>query len=221
MGRGIFITFEGGEGSGKSTQIKKLSEFLHLLGVEHILTLEPGGTEMGKLLRSYVLGGNWGEKGLSPLAEMFIFYADRAQHVRDVIKPALEAGKLVISDRFADATLAYQGYGRGVDLATIARLNELATGGLEPDMTILLDIPAEIGIARIAIRNGDKGDMGVGEAITDRLEAEAIDFHRRVRSGYLEIANTAAQRFVVIDGVLEVQGIAEQIQKAVLNCLGR
>jgi dTMP kinase len=184
----LFITFEGAEGCGKSTQARALWQRLVRRGIPAVLTHEPGGTALGNRLR-YVLKKRLQDK-ISPLGELFLFAACRVQIVNEVIRPGLEQGKVVICDRFSDSTTAYQGYGRGVNLETVEEINELATAGIKPHLTILLDIPADKGLNRKTAR------------ANDRFEAESIAFHRKVRDGYLTLAVEEPDRWLVIDGTL-------------------
>ena len=178
-----FITFEGMEGCGKSTQAKLLAQ---ALGPDTVLTQEPGGTAIGRAIRQLLLDP--ANRAMSAEAEVLLFFADRAQHVADVIRPALAAGKTVISTRYVDTSLAYQGYGRGLDLDRIRSVAVLATGGLRPDLTLFFDLPLEIGLARVVRRGG-----------RDRLESEVREFHERVRNGYLELAAQEPDRWIRID----------------------
>lgn len=184
--RGLFIVFEGPEGAGKSTRIERLAEALRAQGRDVITTREPGGSELGRELRSLVLTPG---KRVDPLAEFLLYAADRAQHVSEVIEPALAAGRDVISDRYTGASLAYQGHGRGLDLGFVADVNAHATGGLSADITFLLDIDPERGLLRVERRSANG---------RDRLESERLDFHDRVRAGYLRIA-VADDTWLVID----------------------
>ena len=179
-----FITVEGIEGCGKSTQARQL------VGAwvgPVILTREPGGTEIGRRIRGLLLGNEPAQ--LCPQAEALLFSADRAQHDAEVIRPNLERGTTVISDRYLDSSLAYQGYGRGLSLDALREAATLATGGLKPDVTVLVDVPVEVGLRRVR-----------GRGPRDRLEAETIDFHERVRAGFLEMAAREPARFLVVDG---------------------
>ena len=178
-----FITFEGMEGCGKSTQAKLLAR---ALGPDAVLTQEPGGTAIGRAIRQLLLDP--ANRAMSAEAEVLLFFADRAQHVAEVIRPALAAGKTLISTRYVDTSLAYQGYGRGLDLDRIRSVAVLATGGLRPDLTLFFDLPLEIGLARVVSRGG-----------RDRLESEVREFHERVRNGYLELAAAEPDRWIRID----------------------
>ncbi|MFS8782858.1 dTMP kinase [Synechococcus sp. R6-6] len=177
----MFITLEGGEGVGKTTQQALLVERLRQEGYACLCTREPGGTALGKTLRELLLHGD----PFSPLAELLLYAADRAEHVSKVIAPALAAGQVVVCDRFTDSTLAYQGYGRGLDLEKIRQLNHLATGGLQPHLTLWLDLPPEVGLAR--------------SRSCDKLEQEHLEFHRRVYQGFQALAAAEPQRIVRID----------------------
>lgn len=188
----MFITFEGIEGCGKSTQAKRLADRLEAEGVSLILTREPGGTPIGRDIRQILLSSE--NRHLPPLAELFLYEADRALHMADVVKPALADRKWVLCDRFFDATTAYQGYARGQDLEMTTRLNEMASFGITPDMTFLLDCPVSIGIKRALKRNAESEVMG-----QDRFEQEKTVFHEAVRNGYLDIAKKNPDRFIVVD----------------------
>jgi dTMP kinase len=196
----MFITFEGVEGAGKSTQARLLAERLRVQNGAHVLlTREPGDGPLGIRLRSLVLTPPDGID-VAELAELFIMLADRAQHVASAIRPALDAGSHVVCDRYIDSSVAYQGHGRGLDIARIEELNAFATGGLIPDRTILLDIDPAVGLARQKERN--------------RMEAEDIAFHQRVRDGFSEIAKRHPERFLVIDAARSETELAEQIWHA-------
>ena len=188
----MFITFEGIEGCGKTTQIRRLAKRLKGHGIPLVTTLEPGGTDIGARIRRILLDAK--SRDLTPLAELFLYMADRAQHVEEVIKPALETGKWVLCDRFFDATMAYQGVARGQDEALIRFLNERATQGIVPDRTFLLDCPVEVGLHRALKRNRQGPQEG-----QDRFEREAKAFHQKVRAAYLALAEVHHERFVVID----------------------
>ena len=193
--QGIFIAFEGGEGTGKSTQSKLLAQWLEQEGETVLLSREPGGTELGKDLRKILLGHETGD--ISPRAEALLYAADRAHHVYSVIRPALDRGEVVISDRYFDSSAAYQGAGRVLNPTEVARISRWATESLYPTLTILIDLPAEIGLGRLQSR--------------DRLEAESNDFHERVRQEYLQIAMTDPERYFVVDGTQSVKEINSQI----------
>lgn len=197
----IFITFEGGEGSGKSVQAKALFRRLSDLAVPVLLTHEPGGTPFGEKLGHWL---KWARDAyISPLTELMLFNASRAQLVAEVIEPNLKSGKAVISDRYADSTTVYQGYGRELDLAMVKATNKAATQGLKPDLTILLDIPVEEGLARKMTRK------------QDRFEQETAIFHQRVREGYLELAAAGPRRWLVVDATQSKQQIADIIWQRV------
>ena len=193
--QGIFIAFEGGEGTGKSTQSKLLAQWLEKEGATVLLSREPGGTELGKDLRKILLGHETGD--ISPRAEALLYAADRAHHVYSVIRPALDRGEVVISDRYFDSSAAYQGAGRVLNPTEVARISRWATESLYPTLTILIDLPAEIGLGRLQSR--------------DRLEAESNDFHERVRQEYLQIAMMDPERYFVVDGTQSVEEISTQI----------
>jgi dTMP kinase len=209
MRRGKLITFEGIDGCGKSTQMRLLEQYLTERGDAVVSTREPGGTELGRKVRSALLDGGAGS--VEPLAELLLYAADRAQHVRRVILPALAEGKVVLSDRFYDATTVYQGYARGFDLELVNQLNELATGGLKPDLTLLFDLDVETGLKR-TMRRGDGTDVAAGP---DRLDQEPVEFHERVRKAYLEIAAREPQRFRIIPSAGPVEKTFELMVRAV------
>jgi dTMP kinase len=210
-----FITFEGIEGCGKSTQAEILSRELHTeTGCQVVATREPGGCPIANQIRAILLDAD--NSALVPLAELLLYAAARAQHVAEVIRPALAEGKIVLCDRFTDATTAYQGYGRSLDLTLIENLARLATGGLTPDLTILLDCPEEVGLNRAMARiNATSG------AREERFEQESLRFHRAVRQGYLRLAADYPARFIVIDGTLGISETAEAIRKAVFSRIPR
>ncbi len=203
--KGIFITFEGIEGSGKSTQIKLLARHLAQLGRDALLTREPGGTKIGEKIRSVLLDAS--HQGMTPITELMLYAAARRQHVEEVIEPALREGRIVLCDRYADATTAYQGAARRIDPALIKAVHQVATGGLMPELTLLLDLPAKGGLARAIERNANDNT----EPGHDRFEREAIEFHERVRAGYLAIAREEPKRVIVIDA----QGSAEELHKKI------
>ncbi len=201
----LFITFEGGEGCGKSVQARALYEKLSQSAIPAVLTHEPGGTPLSRKLRRLLKEAD--NISISPLAELLLFNASRTQLIDEVIRPQLEKGKVVICDRYADSTTAYQSYGRGLDLETVAAINDIATGGLKPDLTILLDISAEEGLARKQRR--------------DRFEQEDIAFHQRVREGYLKLAKEEPQRWLVIDAKQSKEKIAEIIWQKLSQLLSQ
>jgi len=187
--RGKFITFEGIDGSGKSTQLRMLTSELLVRGLSVLPTCEPGGTPLGRRLREAFLET---EENVAPLAELLLFAADRAQHVNFLVKPALEEGKIVISDRYADATVAYQGAGRGFSENTVSQIIEFATGGLKPDLTLFFDLPIE----QALLRTNSRRDAGERK---NRMDKETAGFYERVRGAYLTIAEEEPERFRVVD----------------------
>ncbi len=204
----MFITFEGIEGCGKSTQARLLLQRLTRLKVPSVLTMEPGGTEIGMGIRRILLDArNW---DLPPLAELLLYEADRTIHVERLIRPALHAGKWVVCDRFFDATTAYQGYAREQDMNTVTMLNQMASRGILPDLTFLIDCPAEVGLLRALKRNDSCVEQG-----QDRFEKEKLDFHVSVRQGYLSIAQDNPERFIVVDGTLKV----DELEKIIFSCI--
>lgn len=205
----MFITLEGVEGSGKSTQLGNIRAFLQERGLTVVVTREPGGTDIGRAVRSILL--NPGNREMDALTELFLYEADRAEHVRKIIAPALSAGKTVLCDRFFDATMVYQGYARGLDLEEIRRIHRFILGNLSPDLTILLDLPPEIGLTR-AWAQIDKGDRTGAES---RFEKEALDFHRKIRAGYLDIARHESQRFCIVDAEQDAAAVCRDIKKAI------
>jgi dTMP kinase len=203
----MFITFEGPEGSGKSTQIQRLGAWLAERGIDCVVTKEPGGTPIADKIRAIVLDSASAE--LDPWAEVLLYSASRRQHTVEKIRPALARGTHVLCDRYIDATIAYQGYGRLIDLGRLEQLNAWATDGLLPDLTLLYDIDEETGLARAHRRNAT---MEVDEG---RFEAEDLRFHRRVREGYLSMAVAAPKRFVKIDGEGSIDEVFERTLAAV------
>jgi dTMP kinase len=209
MTRGRFITFEGIDGCGKTTQLRMLERTLTSRGGSYVSTREPGGTALGTTIRAALL--NVSRRTVEPLAELLLYAADRAQHVREVVLPALEAGRVVLSDRYADATTAYQGYGRGFDLRLVEELNHLATSGLKPDLTLLFDLDVATGLARVHRRS----DFAPPEEPADRLDLEPLAFHERVRRGYLELAAREPQRFRVIPASGSIDTVRSLVIEAV------
>lgn len=199
--RGFFITFEGGEGVGKTTQIAKLAQALEATGRTVVVTREPGGSQIANRIRSLLLDAKM--EGLVPLAELFLYEASRAQHVHDVIRPALESGSVVICDRFADSSIVYQGAARGIAGPLVRSLNQIATGGLKPHLTFYLDLDPRIGLARVGARG-----------ILDRMEKEKLSFHQAVRKGYRALARKEPKRFRVINAAESRDRIHENILEA-------
>ncbi len=201
--RGLFITFEGVEGAGKSTQIRRLAASLEEEGVSVLVTREPGGTQISERIRELLLERR--HHKMVSTTELLLYAAARSQHVVECIVPALEEGQTVISDRFGDATTAYQGYGRGLDRELIRRLNGVATGGLVPDLTLILDVPVKVGLGRARRRRRSM----------DRLEIENLEFHQRVREGYLTIAKEEPKRVVVINSRRNPKRVHSEIRELV------
>jgi dTMP kinase len=206
---GTFITFEGIDGSGKSTHLRLLASHLQLLGYDVVSTREPGGTPLGIRLRAALLDS---QEHVDPLTELLVFAADRAQHVRIQLRPALESGRVVLSDRYADATVAYQGGGRGFSAELISEIVELATEGLKPDLTLLFDLSVTEGGRRTKKRTADRQE-------TDRLDAEDVEFHTRVRDAYLQIAKAEPKRFKIIKTDGSVQETHARVKEIVLAFL--
>jgi dTMP kinase len=205
---GLFITFEGVEGCGKSTQTRLLLRRLEERGKSALMLREPGGTGLGEAIREILLGD---AVRIEPLSELFLYEAARAELVSSVIRKALASNGIVLCDRFIDSTIAYQGFGRGLDTATIEKLNNVASSGIRPDLTILFDLDVEEGLKRALARiNGAAASAGAGP-IGDRLEREAIDFHERVRKGFLEIASKEPGRVKVVDATRTVENIHAEV----------
>jgi dTMP kinase len=197
----LFIVFEGGEGCGKSTQTRALYRRLSKDGFGAILTREPGGTRLGERVRRHLK--RTGDTRVSPLAELFLIATARAQLVSEIIRPELEKGKAVICDRFTPSTLAYQGYGRGLDTDAIRDVNDIATDGMSPDLIVLLDMPVEVSLGRKKSKE------------KDRFESESLAFHTRVRRGYMDLAKADPERWLVVDGRLPKKVIEETIWEKV------
>jgi len=204
----LFITFEGVEGSGKTTQIQRLKRYLTRKGFSCKVTREPGGPPISEKIRKILLDPN--HRKLTPFSELLLYEAARAQHINEVIKPLLKKGNIVLCDRFNDATLAYQGYGRTIDLTLISKLNHLASQGVKPDLTFLLDCPSDLGLKRALQRNRISRNEKEG-----RFEREKIQFHHRVRKGYLAIAKKEPQRVRVIDTRAGEDKVFEKIREIV------
>lgn len=206
MARGIFITLEGIEGSGKTTQAALLRDFLLGRGLEVVVTREPGGSPIAEKIRDILLDPR--NEKMAAMTELFLYEASRTQHVEEIIRPALEAGKAVICDRFFDASSAYQGNARGLDMGVVTGLNLLATGGIAPNLTIVLDLPVEVGLQRL------------GQGL-DRIESEAIEFHQLVRDGYLKIAARDKKRIKVVDASGSIDDISVRVVETVEAYLNR
>ena len=192
--RGLFLTLEGAEGVGKSTNIEFITQYLEQRGLEYVLTREPGGTQLGEKIRELLLAVH--EEPMSELTELLLVFAARAQHLDKIIEPALAAGKWVVCDRFTDATFAYQGAGRGLSMETIGELESMVQGELQPDLTLILDLDPEIGMQRA----GNRGEL-------DRFEREQMSFFRHVRQGYLDIAQAEPERCKVIDAAKALEDV--------------
>lgn len=202
MSPGYFITFEGGEGSGKSTQLATLADTLRSAGIDVVVTREPGGTPVGDRIREVLLDPS--NAGMAPMAELLLYEASRAQIVAEVIEPAIARGAVVLCDRFADSSTAYQSFARGLPLDDVLALNALATRGRTPDLTLLFDIDPEMGLARAATQGA-----------ADRLESEALAFHEAVRAGFLILAAREPARFVVIDANRDTDAVAARVLQVV------
>ncbi len=204
--KGTFISFEGIEGTGKSTQARLLSEYLKGKGFEVVLTEEPGGTQIGLRIRELLLSVE--HKEMMPITELLLYNASRTQHTEEVIIPAINRGAVVITDRFTDSTIAYQGYGRGIDLNLLDSIDLIATGRLRPDITILLDLDVEVGLKR---------NRGINK--TDRLELEDVEFHQKVRSGYHSLAAKEPERIKLINISGSIEEIHNRIVKIISDIL--
>ncbi|WP_420631118.1 dTMP kinase [Candidatus Leptofilum sp.] len=203
----MFVTFEGPEGSGKSSQIALLAPFLQEQGFSVITTREPGGTSIGDEIRACV--HNVANTAMTPVAEMLLYSASRAQHVGELIRPSLAKGHIVLCDRFADSTIAYQGYGRGLDLTQLHQVTQIATGGLQPDITFLLDVDVEQGLAR---RTGGGLEM-------NRLDLETVQFHQRVRDGYHTLAASDPDQWVIVNAERPLPIIQDEIRTKLMERL--
>ncbi len=209
--RGFFISFEGGEGGGKSTQIRRLKSVLRKNKIPFLVTLEPGGTPIGKKIRELLL--NPKNKNLSERAELYLYEADRAQHVEEVVKPALKAGKVVITDRYADSSTVYQGVCRGLGVPWTEKLNDFATEGIYPDLVIVLDVPETVGLARVRARlSFDPKLHGKRRVVKmDRLEREKQSFHRKVRKGFISLSKKHPKRIALVDATQTPDEVSAQI----------
>ena len=202
----MLITIEGIEGSGKTTQIEHITDFLKHKGIDHISTREPGATAIGRKIRGILLDPE--SRDMSPLAELLLYLADRVEHVKETIRPALSEGKTVLCDRFHDATVVYQGLARGIDLNLIKDLHKVLLDGIQPDITLLLDLSPEDGLARAwkQIEDGSRTDMET------RFERETLRFHEMVRAGYLKLAKEEPERFRIIDAAQDEETVRLEIQ---------
>lgn len=207
MNRGIFITMEGPDGSGKSTQIELLKQYLEGAGYDVLITREPGGTRISEAIREIILNSEYTE--MSPVTEMMLYASARAQLIAEVIGPAIESGKAVISDRFVDSSLVYQGMARGLGVETVYEINKVAIGEYMPQLTIMLDLPAEVGISR----KKDQKEL-------DRMELESLEFHKKVAAGYREMAQRFPERIKSIDATLPIEEIYGIIKGSVEGLLG-
>ena len=205
--KGRFISLEGIEGTGKSTQAKLLSDYLKEKGFDVVLTEEPGGTQIGLRIRELLLSVE--HKGMTAVTELLLYNASRSQHIREIILPAISRGAIVITDRFTDSTIAYQGFGRGIDQGLIDSIDLIATERLRPDITILLDLDAEVGLKR---------NKGINK--TDRLELEDLEFHQRVRNGYHNLAEKEPERIKLIDASAGIQEIHNRVSSIITNFIG-
>lgn len=203
---GLFVAFEGGEGAGKSTQVSRLAQWLRERGHEVVVTFEPGDSALGRALREALLHADGPRP--SPVAEALLFAADRAEHVTQVVRPALQRGAVVLTDRYAESSIAYQGGARGLGMDRVAELSDWATGGLRPDLTVLLDLPPRVGLDRFA-------------SPPDRMESEPLDFHGRVRAAFLQLAAADPDGHLVIDASAPVEQVAAQVRAGVEVLLER
>jgi dTMP kinase len=219
MARGRVICVEGVEGAGKSTQLARLDGYLRGRGHETLVTREPGGTPMGEEIRRLLLSRE--DLDMSPVCEFLLFEAARAQHVRDVVRPALAAGRIVLSDRFSASTFAYQAVALGVGEEPFERVDEIATGGLRPDLTIILDVPPEVGMERkLSLPTGPISEVG-GDGTGDRIEQRSLAFHVRVRDGYRRFAEKHPDATVLLDGARSAEAVHADIVAATEACLSR
>jgi dTMP kinase len=209
MNQGVFITFEGIDGSGKTTQLRLLASWLRERGRNVVETVEPGGTEIGREIRKILLDP--ANSAIRPRTELLLYFASRAQNVEQVIRPALAESAVVLCDRFTDSTLVYQGCGRGLDAAIVCDLHRIACGNLQPEITLLIDVDVDTSLARARRRNDRTS------ANESRIDEESRDFHERVRRGYMELAAKEPDRFIVVDGMHSAGEVAARIQDAMKN----
>lgn len=203
MEKGLFITFEGADGSGKTTQLSNIKSFLEQKGFDVVITREPGALDIGQKIRNILLHH---EGIVADRCEMFLFLADRAQHVETFIKPAIEQGKIVLCDRHIDSTIAYQGYGRGQDIDLLKKLNDIAVNGLTPDLTLLFDVSTEVAQERVGSEK-------------DRMESAGIEFHKKVRNGYLELQKEQPQRIKIVNANNSISEVFEDTKKIVTDLI--
>ena len=203
MEKGLFITFEGADGSGKTTQLNKIKELLMEKGFDVVVTREPGALDIGQKIRNILLHN---EGFVSDRCEMFLFLADRSQHIDALIKPAIEQGKIVLCDRHTDSTIAYQGYGRGQDIELLKKLNEIAVNGLKPDLTLLFDVSTQTAQNRVGNEK-------------DRMEAAGMEFHSKVRKGYLELQKENPERIKIIDANASIDEVFDNTKNIVLELI--
>lgn len=213
-GEGIFLTIEGVEGSGKTTQVARLGQLVRSTGQTVVVTKEPGGTTLGERVRAILLDPQ--EEGMDPVAELFLYAAARRQHVTELIRPSIERGAIVVCDRFTDATLAYQGFGRLLDLGKLRQLNQWATEGIKPDLTVILDLPESTGLDRAKDRNATEGLHR-----ESRFEGEDLRFHRRVREGYLTLAGEDESRYAVVDASGSLDEVFRRLVETLVERLPR
>ena len=203
MKKGLFITFEGADGSGKTTQVCKIKTLLEEKGYDVVVTREPGALELGKQIRNILLHST---ETVADRCEIFLFVADRAQHVETFIKPAIEQGKIVLCDRHTDSTIAYQGYGRGQDIELLKKLNDIAVNGLKPDLTLLFDVSTEVAQERVGSEK-------------DRMESAGIEFHKKVRNGYLELQKQEPDRIKLINANNLIENVYEDTKQVIIQLL--
>ncbi|MHB1800973.1 MAG: dTMP kinase [Actinomycetes bacterium] len=209
----VLIAFEGGEGAGKSTQVRLLADRLTQAGRDVAVTREPGGTQLGRALRRLLLDPS--AEGMDPRTEALLYAADRAEHVAAVVRPALARGAVVITDRYVDSSIAYQGAGRGLGTQVVSEVSRWATSGVRANLTVLLDIDPQIGVSRAGRAPADQADRGAASGVPDRVESEPQAFHRRVRQAFLDRASADPGRYLVLDACQTVERIAELVAAAV------